>query len=382
MASLPRTSEGWQELADDVADAAFGRALRDPAALADAVRSLSEVYTKDREHLERARTRRALEARLRFYFLRDLHKPLVPLAELAFAGELTQPHWRVLDLGAGLGTTSCGVAQAAAERGASVEVEAVDADGAALALAERIFRTAGIRARTHVGDVTRPPVHGAFDLVVFGLVLNELPFAERVRAVTGAAERLGPNGAIVVLEPALKSVTRALHELRAELLSAGLHVFAPCLHEEPCPMLASPRDWCHESRPFAFGDELKKVARAAGLRFERITYAYLTLVTHGRSLRSALGGGARVVSERLVSKGKAELFVCDGSGHRRLGRLDRHRPKGNDPFGDARRGDVLFTDGAVPKGDGLRVVPETRVALRRPGRSGLPRSRDEGKRAR
>src|SRR2546430_10323085 len=28
-------------------------------------------------------------------------------------------------------------------------------------------------------------------------------------------------------------------------------VYSPCLHEQPCPALARPDDWCHEERPWS-----------------------------------------------------------------------------------------------------------------------------------
>jgi hypothetical protein len=107
-------------------------------------------------------------------------------------------------------------------------------------------------------------------------------------------------------------------------------------------MLETERDWCHEDEPFALPPKLAAVARDASLRFERLTYAYLTLRKDGQTLRQLVGEDARrVVSMPLVSKGKRELLVCDDAGRTLLRRLDREASEANADFGDSYRGDVL-----------------------------------------
>jgi hypothetical protein len=130
-------------------------------------------------------------------------------------------------------------------------------------------------------------------------------------------------------------------------------------------MLETERDWCHEDRPARLPEALVPVARAAGLRYERATYAYLVLRRDGRSRADGLGGAAgtpyRVVSQPMKSKGKLELFLCGEGGRARAMRLERHATDSNAAFGAAERGDALVVD-APREGERLRIGPTTHVS--------------------
>ena len=369
----PTLDEVWARVPAEVAEARFGRAR---APLGQLVAQVSEGYTRERGDLRRASTGRdAMHARLRFFLPRDLAKVALPLHELDAAGLLPARRWRVLDLGAGLGTTSLGAAWYASRRETPPEqiaVDAVERDAAALGAFEALAARHGelglpaMTLRTRVGDLKKGVrERGPYDLILLGLVLNELPFAERRGLLEGLAAKLAPGGSLIVLEPALREVTRELHRLRDELLEAGaLSVFAPCPHAAPCPMRATKKDWCHEDVPFRLPDPLAEVARAAGLRFERLTFAYLTL--RRDDARRAAGDEWRVVSQPLKTKGKLELWLCGGAGERRkLMRLDRKASEANAAFGEARRGDLLRLGS-----DSKRVGPNDAVERRHPRLAG------------
>src|SRR5687768_9375882 len=91
------------------------RGLRQATAadvLADAVRRVSLAYRREAgSPAELMRDRDAIDARLAFFLPRDLPKLIAPLRELAAAAALPQrERVRVLDLGAGLGTSGLGAA--------------------------------------------------------------------------------------------------------------------------------------------------------------------------------------------------------------------------------------------------------------------------------
>jgi SAM-dependent methyltransferase len=359
-------SDTWAEVAARVGDRVFGKL---PRPLWELVAIVSDAYNRERETLLGVTTSSSdgLQARLRFYLPRDSAKILSPLGELARAGLLPKRRWRVLDLGAGLGTTTLGAARVAGHLGVpGLDVLALDRDARALdafvelAKEHEALGVAPITLNARALDVTRLSDlrEGPFDLVLAGLVLNELDLETRHRVIESVAPLLAPDGAFVILEPALREITRGLHVLRdridadasaraalAESATTALsswNVFAPCLRRGPCPMLETERDWCHEDEPFALPPKLAAVARDASLRFERLTYAYLTLRKDGQTLRQLVGEDARrVVSMPLVSKGKRELLVCDDAGRTLLRRLDREASEANADFGDSYRGDVL-----------------------------------------
>lgn len=362
MITLP--PELW-ERTQAVADALLGPLERPLAAL---VRETSLLYTRDREHLAGPSARDVLQARLRFYFARDLPKITFPLAELRAAGRLPAGTWRVLDLGAGFGTTSLGASLYAQQTGAATDlaVDAFDFSAPALEGLERLSDLGlPMALRTFALDLQRfedPLTDERYDLVLLGLVLNEMAPDDALALVRRARERLAPGGALIIVEPALRDVTRRLMELRDRLASEGWPLFAPCPHHHGCPMLERPRDWCHEERELALPPPLAEVARAAGLRDRKSTFAYLT-IAEGPSLADvALAGcdglGRRVVSSRLASKGKLELVGCGADGSlRKARRLRRHEDEANRAFGQARRGDLLCHEGADPD----RIGPGERV---------------------
>ncbi len=363
-------------------------------ALVAAVASVSEAYTRGRDAIDAgARGKEAYRARMHFYLPRDGAKVFRPLLELHAAGLLpASPTWRVLDLGAGLGSTSLGIAAAAEALGHAsaleeLRVDAVERDPQALRHFERLVAAAPrvglprVRLRAHALDLRKHVPEGPYDLIVAGLVLNEMlghAPDEAAALLARLVAQLAPGGSLIVLEPALREVTRTLHAVRDALgAHAGVHIFAPCVHAASCPMLETVKDWCHEDVPATLPDEMGALARGAGLRFERLTFAYLTLRRDQANVGSALareheasGRVHRVVSQHLKSKGKEEWFACGASGRVRVTRLNRQASTENQGFDRAQRGDlvVLPADAlAAPerapsaRPRDVRVKPDTAV---------------------
>jgi ribosomal protein RSM22 (predicted rRNA methylase) len=349
-----------------------------PELVASAVAALSHTYTRGRDGLDQgARGQGAELARLVFFLPRDLPKVFGPLQELVTATPqlFTRP-LRVLDLGAGLGTTSLGIARYLKLANLAVprlDVHAVERDGRALALFRAIARELPALAAEflpmalteHAQDLGIALPEGPFDIICCGLVLNELgDEAAQGRAqaelLATLSQRLSPQGALIVLEPASKAAARVLMAARDALVehAPSLQIVAPCLHRGPCPMLRSERDWCHQEARYALGPELTPIAKAAGLRYEGLSYASLVLSRIPREPEHP-AGVYRVVSDPLPSKGKRELFGCGSAGYVRLTRLTREESPLNRAFGEARRGDVLVVEGAEP-----RIGRDTQVALR------------------
>jgi SAM-dependent methyltransferase len=352
----------------------------DPRALAAAVSLLSERYTTRREDLERSGERDLLAARLLFFGPSDAPKLEVPLGELDSVAPLPA-RLRVLDLGAGTGAMTLGLLAFLRRRGgaAEVEVEAVDHDADALDLLQHVAARARARlaplrveVRTRTVDLAGrhelPP--GPFDLVLVGSVINEVHAgdadrdARRVALIVAAAARLQPGGAVVVIEPALRTTARGLAALRGHLVEAGLVLFAPCPHAAACPLLVRERDWCHEARRAAFSPRLQVLARATGLRQAEVRFAYLTLRRGGPTLAQARGAGWRVVSHPLPQKGLLALELCgDGRGVRAL-RLGRDATAANAAWDDLGRGALVSLEPAPGDGERVRLGRETRVTVR------------------
>jgi ribosomal protein RSM22 (predicted rRNA methylase) len=378
---VPGLAADLEDVLWRVAAARLGEARLRPRALAPAIQELSRRYTTDREHLTGAAAAALLAARLLFFGPSDAPKAGVALGELAAAGVLpARRPLRVLDAGAGVGAMTLGLLAFLREAGGppALEVTALDGDGPALALGAAALAAAaslaGAAARvvTRVADVRREEElpAGPFDLVLAGSVLNELwPGAPdrhaRRAALAGAlARRLAPDGALIVIEPALREVTRDLEEVRTLLLAAGLTVFAPCPHAAVCPMLARERDWCHEARRLEPSPHLAALTRLTGLRQSEVRFAYLTLRLGGPTLAAARAAAWRTVSHPLPGKGKTTLDLC-GDGRRvRVERLTRDRAAHNEALDEAARGDLLSIDPLPGPGEAVRLGGETRVERR------------------
>jgi small ribosomal subunit Rsm22 len=332
--------DDWRGTLDGIARARGWPTSHEVERLGAAVEALSRKYNrrpaneapgKDAPH--------PLAARLGFSFARDVPKGAAAVRELVAASLVaTRPGpLRVLDLGAGLGAMTWGVQRALEASGRKTHVEAtwVDEDAEALEVGRGI-----VRARARPGEpglVVRGTLASTlggwraaaeeerFDLVLVGQVLSELDLVrsddERVdlhASILGNLihDALEPDGALVVVEPALRDRTRHLHRVRDALVARQVTLFAPCLHSAPCPALAEPSEWCHEDLDVDLPPWLVPVARAAGLRFEGLSFSYLVLRKDGVTLASRTAADLRVVSRALPSKGKCEAYLC-GSFSRR-----------------------------------------------------------------
>jgi SAM-dependent methyltransferase len=357
----------------------------DPTRRAAAVAALSQTYTRRRQDVHGvADDDTALLARLVFFLPRDMARMGLPLEELRGANALPPRRtWRVLDLGAGLGATTLGVAAFAHahDLADSLRVVAVDRDERALSVLKELtarpeeLGLLPLALDTQQADaLSFDPFtsEAGFDLIVAGLVLNEL-WSDRFDEAAAAAliqrwaTALAPGGSMVILEPALRDTARRLMAVRDRIAagSGPARVFAPCVRSGPCPMLENDRDWCHSDLPGELPGGVAELAAAAGLRTERRTLAHLTLRVDGRQLGDGrvVGHGElhRVVSSPQRSKGKCERMGCGDSGLVRWMRLDRHAGPATRDLEQARRGDLLVTTGGELRGGRLRLGPTSSV---------------------
>lgn len=69
------------------------------------------------------------------------------------------------------------------------------------------------------------------------------PIKARAGLVTGCIARIAPHGTMMIVEPALRETSRALHQVRDRLLQEKrCTLYSPCLHEQNCPALRKPEE--------------------------------------------------------------------------------------------------------------------------------------------
>ncbi len=344
------------------------------ATLTAAVVERSRRYTSDRARLAAPAGAADLAARALFFTIADASKVHLPLAELhggalpAPTGFLAGPALAVLDVGAGCGAMTLGLLTYLAGAGLRPRITAtlVDRDGAALAIAaDAIAAVAaglGLTAivTTRTADVATLTARDQ-DLVLAGSVLNELAdHGARTTLAARLVAMLAPTGVAIVVEPALRETTRALHAVRDALIAAGTAmVLAPCTRRDaPCPALADERDWCHDHRPAVLPPRARQLATVTGLRDGDLKLAYLALAHPGAAPASR---AYRVVADPQALKGKHELLLCGAPGWVPIRLLRRHRADGNRALERAHRGDLL-TIMPAPAGD---VGPDAVVTVAR-----------------
>jgi SAM-dependent methyltransferase len=331
-----------------------------------AVQRLSLGLTRDRK-LIGARyldDDRLLGAYLLFYW------PVSYLQARGVLSELPRRPRSALDLGSGPGP----VAFAALDAGAA-EVVAADRSARALAAARRLAVEAGEPISTREWDPQRrgglSGLAGGrkLDLVTLGHVVNEIfpgegAAARRAALVEEALDLLAPGGSLVVIEPALRETSRALLEVRDILVARGVAVRAPCLFRGACPALTRPTDWCHAERPVDPPPLVEEIGRRAGLRKEAVKMSYLVLAPRGEGWSEPPPGLTfRIVSEPLPSKGRMRYMGCGPEGRKGLALQEKDVTPRNRAFEGLLRGDVVEVSGVEPRGDGLRLSPESDVRV-------------------
>ena len=338
-----------------------------PAQLARAVVDRSRRYTSERDRLADAPPG-DLAARALFFTVCDAMKLAIPLGELARRGALPAARpLRIVDLGAGCGAMTLGAMVALRVEQLALHVTAIDRDAAALGIARKaittLARSRGISCElvTQTGDVASSPIPRA-DLVVMGSVLNELAPAARLAIVERALAAIGDDGAVIIVEPALRDTARPLHELRDAIITRGSgHVFAPCTRRgTPCTALVDERDWCHEDRHLVLPPRTAELARRTHLRDSGMKFAYVVLRRQPRALVDDPDAW-RIVSAPMPAKGKLELIGCGERGRVTLRLLKRHRADCNRPFERADRGDVVTATAPIADGR-VELVDDTQVA--------------------
>ena len=216
-------------------------------------------------------------------------------------------------------------------------------------------------------DIWRDHVRqrGSYDLIIVANCLNEM-YCRTHYSIDDSSEllsdlltHLATQGTLMIVEPALRETSRALHQLRDRLLAENrCTVYSPCLHDKNCPALLDPDDWCHEERAWEPPITVQQIDREVGFIKDALKFSYLLLRTDGRTIADRSPDTFRVVSELRMLKGDTRAWLCNELGRTEVGRLDRTRSASNAAWDQCQRGTIIRIDGLKRKdGAALNRIP-------------------------
>jgi ribosomal protein RSM22 (predicted rRNA methylase) len=335
------------------------------------VLDLSHRFTKNRDSLNE-RYLDDLEqttAYLRYFFPVNYTKIRILLDEMPEPD--ARENFSVLDLGSGPGTGSLAVLDwwRRAKEAGRLTVSALDRSGLALSKAEQLWNAycrkeiiEDAELRVLEADVERISwknanrVEAPFDLIIIANCLNELhadkkdPLGARADFMKEILGMVAPHGTVMIVEPALRETSRALHQVRDRLIQGGVcNIYSPCLHERNCPALIKPDDWCHEERSWEPPESIRDIDREVGFIKDALKFSYLLLRRDGKTIVERGPDMYRVVSDLRVMKGEKRAWLCNERGRQEVGRQDRLASSQNQAFDQWHRGDIVHIGKIVHK---------------------------------
>ena len=153
-------------------------------------------------------------------------------------------------------------------------------------------------------DLTKDEIKDKYDIVMSTYVLNEIDKSLREEVINKMYN--ASNDLIVVVEPGTPSGYQIIKEVRDNLLGKGMHIIAPCPHEDKCPM--KDNDWCHFSTRVQ-RNKLHKDIKGGEVPFEDEKYSYIVF---SKSIVSRCS--SRILRHPIINKGMIKLTTCSKDG--------------------------------------------------------------------
>lgn len=205
-----------------------------------------------------------------------------------------------------------------------------------------------------------------FHIVIAGNVLTELSARDMQPLLRALGACMAEESALVVIDPGTQRSFRNLRMLHDAVLDEpSLHVYAPCLRQEPCPCSPQSGAWCHA---VLFWDP-PGIVRAIDslLPFSKqrgIKYSYLICTRQPADRLASYAGLAReriwrVVSYLIRNRGEERMYLCNGAERVLVRRLLKNDSEHNRDFTTVQRGDIVYLDRDVKRGGFRDIIPDT-----------------------
>jgi hypothetical protein len=136
----------------------------------------------------------------------------------------------------------------------------------------------------------------------------------------------------MMVEPATQTDSRNLQKFRQVLINHDWHIWAPCTHQDRCPLLENSKtDWCHDKIHFDLPDWFKSVQEILPMKLRDLSLSYLLASKQKMDLPKNY---ARIIGDVQNEKGKTRLMSCSDSTRMFISALSREKTELNLLRGD------------------------------------------------
>jgi len=313
---------------------ARGFSIHKPAKIAEAVTRLSTMYVEKPEAATPWHETWAQAASLAYFFPLNFarNKSVALEAErLGFFKGLNKYY----DFGSGTGSALFAFLDVLKST-PQLEAYAQDIDQDSLRLAQRLKSEDTPQYQLLQSQTWPTTTQGTF--LSASYVLTELPELPR--------EWLKFE-ALAIVEPSTRLDGRKLMNHRKTLIENGYHIWAPCTHQDACPMLVnSDRDWCHDRIHWNPPTWLAAIEKHLPMKNRTLTFSYL-LARRDQPAPEAVQQLARLTGDMLVEKGKTRQSICRGPEREFLSWFPQRLSKGEAI--DLQRGSLVRLSGELEK---------------------------------
>lgn len=127
---------------------------------------------------------------------------------------------------------------------------------------------------------------------------------------------------LLIVTPSTRMQGRRLLEIREQIQSQGFFSWAPCTHQQNCPLLhQSKPDWCHDRVSFRAPEWFQRLESHLPNYNHTLTFSYWFASRMQKPDFSP--NAARIIGDTLYEKGKVRQMICRGPDREFLSWLTR-----------------------------------------------------------
>lgn len=290
-----------------------GLSLTDAADLAQCVKRLSDHYIQN----PKAKTPwNEKWARVAYaaYYLPLNYVRVLRVAEKCQERNFFEGIEHLVDFGAGLATATASLQSYLPNLSRRILIESSSHPAAMIENRWAELETSGAKLRwekNHTENMINFPEKS---LAVFSYSLTEL---EQI------PEWALPVEALLIIEPATQEDGRRVLGWRNELLAQGFRAYAPCTHQNGCPLLLeSNSDWCHDRVHVQMPKWFEKMEEFLPIKNKTLTVTYLAV--RKKEPTPVAAGMGRLTGDLLKENGKDRQLICLDSKRQYLSWMHRH----------------------------------------------------------